>query len=56
MHDRLSFQRLLRVEPLTQKVPDESTVLHFRHLLEKLRLAEAIIARVRDQLGSAVCW
>ena len=50
VHDRLSFQRFRRLDPLPQKVPDESTVLHFRHLLEKHRLTEAIFARVRDQL------
>lgn len=50
VHDRLSFQRFLKLDPLTQKVPDESTVLHFRHLLEKHQLAEAIFARVREQL------
>ena len=50
VHDRRSFQRFLRLDPLAQKVPDESTVLHFRHLLEKHRLTEAIFARVRDQL------
>jgi IS5 family transposase len=50
VHDRLSFQRFLRLDPLTQKVPDETTVLHFRHLLEKHHLTEAIFARVRTQL------
>jgi IS5 family transposase len=50
VHDRLSFQRFLGLDPLTQPVPDESTVLHFRHLLEKHQLAEAIFARVRAQL------
>jgi IS5 family transposase len=50
VHDRLSFQRFLRLDPLTQKVPDETTVLHFRHLLEKHHLTEAIFARVREQL------
>lgn len=50
VHDRLSFQRFLRLDPLTQQVPDESTVLHFRHLLEKHHLTEAIFARVRTQL------
>jgi IS5 family transposase len=50
VHDRLSFQRFLQLDPLTEKVPDESTVLHFRHLLEKHQLAEAIFARVREQL------
>ena len=50
VHDRLSFQRFLRLDPLTQKVPDESTVLHFRHLLEKHRLTAEIFAGVRAQL------
>lgn len=50
VHDRLSFQRFLQLDPLQQKVPDESTVLHFRHLLEKHQLAEAIFATVRAQL------
>jgi IS5 family transposase len=50
VHDRLSFQRFLQLDPLTQKVPDETTVLHFRHLLEKHRLTEAIFSEVRAQL------
>src|SRR2546423_9313780 len=50
VHDRLSFQRFLGLDPLTQVVPDESTILHFRHLLEQHGLAEAIFARVRAQL------
>lgn len=50
VHDRLSFQRFLQLDPLTQKVPDESTVLHFRHLLEKQHLGAAIFATVRTQL------
>jgi IS5 family transposase len=50
VHDRLSFQRFLRLDPLTQKVPDETTVLHFRHTLTKHHLTAAIFARVRAQL------
>jgi IS5 family transposase len=50
VHDRLSFQRFLKLDPLTETVPDESTVLHFRHLLEQHGLAEALFARVRAQL------
>lgn len=50
VHDRLSFQRFLQLDPLTQRVPDETTVLHFRHVLEKHRLAEAIFERVKCQL------
>lgn len=50
VHDRLSFQRFLQLDPLTQRVPDETTVLHFRHLLAEHHLTEAIFARVREQL------
>ena len=50
VHDRLSFQRFLGLDPLSQRVPDESTVLHFRHLLEKHALTAAIFARVTAQL------
>lgn len=50
VHDRLSFQRFLSLDPLTQKVPDETTVLHFRHVLEKHQLAVAIFQKVRTQL------
>ncbi len=50
VHDRLSFQRFLGLDPLTERVPDESTLLRFRHLLEKHALAEAIFARVRELL------
>jgi len=30
VHDRLSFQRFLGLDPLNQKVPDETTILNFR--------------------------
>lgn len=50
VHDRLSFQRFLQLDPLTAAVPDETTILNFRHLLEQHGLAEAIFARVRAQL------
>lgn len=50
VHDRLSFQRFLGLDPLQQKVPDETTVLHFRHLLEKHGLAETIFAKVNAGL------
>ena len=50
VHDRLSFQRFLALDPLQQKVPDETTVLHFRHLLEAKGLAAAIFAKVNEGL------
>ena len=50
VHDRLSFQRFLGLDPLSQKVPDETTVLNFRRLLEQHGLAEAIFAKVNAGL------
>lgn len=50
VHDRLSFQRFLKLDPLNQKVPDETTVLHFRHLLEKHGLGKAIFEKVNAGL------
>lgn len=35
---------------LTQAIPDESTILHFRHLLEKHNLGEAIFSEITDCL------
>ncbi len=50
VHDRLSFQRFLGLDPLHQRVPDETTVLHFRRLLEQHGLAEAIFAQINAGL------
>ncbi len=52
VHDRLSFQRFLGLDPLNQRVPDETTVLNFRRLLEAHGLAEAIFARVNAGLAA----
>lgn len=50
VHDRLSFQRFLGLDPLHQRVPDETTVLNFRRLLESHRLAERIFTKVNEGL------
>jgi len=52
VHDRLSFQRFLGLDPLNQRVPDETTVLNFRRLLERHELAERIFARVNEGLAA----
>ncbi len=52
VHDRLSFQRFLALDPLNQKVPDETTVLNFRRLLETHELAPAIFAKVNEGLAA----
>ena len=35
-----------------ERMPDESTILRFRHRLEKHKLANAILASVNDLLGA----
>ena len=50
VHDRRSFQRFLGLDPLSARVPDETTVLHFRHLLEKHQLTETLFGHVRTHL------
>ena len=37
---------------VNERMPDESTILQFRHRLEKHKLADAILATVNDLLGT----
>ena len=48
--DRLSFQRFLRLDPFTDTVPDETTILNFRHLLDEHNLQEAIFEAINAHL------
>jgi IS5 family transposase len=50
IYDSESMRRFARVELGDDKVPDESTILRFRHLLERHRLTEAIFEEVKDLL------
>ncbi|MEN8159133.1 MAG: IS5 family transposase [Myxococcota bacterium] len=50
IYDSESMRRFARVELGDDKIPDESTILRFRHLLEKHRLTEAIFEAVKDLL------
>jgi IS5 family transposase len=51
IYDSESMRRFARVELGDDKIPDESTILRFRHLLEKHRLTEAIFEAVKDLLA-----
>jgi len=51
IYDSESMRRFARVELDDDKVPDESTILRFRHLLEKHGLMEAIFEVVQDLLS-----
>ena len=51
IYDSESMRRFTRVELAEDVVPDETTILRFRHLLEKHRLTEAIFEAVKDLLA-----
>ena len=48
--DRMSFQRFLKLDPLCESIPDETTILNFRRLMEEKNLAPAIFGRVKALL------
>jgi IS5 family transposase len=50
IYDSESMRRFARVELGDDVVPDETTILRFRHLLEEHRLTAAIFATVRELL------
>ncbi len=54
IYDRLSFQRFLKLDLMLDRVPDETTILNFRHLLEKHNLTMEVfycITRYLQQKG-----
>ena len=51
IYDSESMRRFAKVELAEDKIPDESTILRFRHLLEKHRLTEAIFEEGKDLLA-----
>jgi len=50
LYDSESMRRFAGIELAEDVIPDESTILRFRHLLERQRLTEAIFANVRSLL------
>jgi IS5 family transposase len=50
LYDIESMRRFARIELIEDVIPDESTILRFRHLLERHQLTEAIFAEVRTVL------
>ncbi len=50
LYDSSSMRAFAGIELADESVPDESTILRFRHLLEKHKLTEAIFAEVRTLL------
>lgn len=52
IYDRNSFQKFLEIDLLSHRVPDETTILNFRHLLEEHKLQERFFAAVNELLES----
>jgi IS5 family transposase len=50
LYDSESMRRFARIELVDDAIPDESTILRFRHLLERHGLSEQIFALVRGLL------
>jgi IS5 family transposase len=50
LYDSESMRRFAGIELAEDAIPDESTILRFRHLLEEHKLTEAIFAEVRSLL------
>ena len=50
LYDSESMRRFARVELGDEVVPDKSTILRFRHLLEQHRLTQAVFDAVADLL------
>src|ERR1700691_5326050 len=50
LYDIESMRRFAGIELLGHDIPDESTILRFRHLLEEHRLTEQIFAEIRTLL------
>lgn len=53
IYDRNSFQKFLGIDLLSQKIPDETTILNFRHLLEEHKLQERFFETVNKRLEEA---
>ncbi|MCP4399758.1 MAG: IS5 family transposase [bacterium] len=50
IYDRNSFQKFLKIDLLSDQVPDETTILNFRHLLEEHDLARKIFDEINAYL------
>ena len=44
IYDSYAMRRFMRVDFGTEQVPDATTLLHFRHLLERHKLGEKLFA------------
>ena len=50
IYDRASFLKFLDLDLLAQTVPDETTILNFRHFMEENKVQEKIFIRINEIL------
>jgi IS5 family transposase len=50
IYDRNSFQKFLGIDLLSEAIPDETTILNFRHLLERHELQKQFFKIVKERL------
>lgn len=46
IYDRISFQRFLDIDIVSDNIPDETTILNFRHFLEEYKIQEKLFKRI----------
>lgn len=50
IYDRVSFREFLEIDLMNDRIPDETTILTFRHLLEEHALGERIFKNLNNEL------
>ena len=50
--DTPCFRRFVGIETMEGRIPDETAILHFRHLLEEHRIAEQMLERMTQVLSN----
>ena len=53
IYDSHAMRNFMHIDFLTEQVPDATTLLHFRHLLEEHKIGEQIFADVNTRLENA---
>ncbi len=50
IYDRRSFAKFLNIDLMNNRIPDETTILNFRHLIEKNQIASEFFDLINKQL------
>lgn len=53
IYDSYAMRSFMHLDFLTEQVPDATTLLHFRHLIEENKIGEMIFSDVKDRLEKA---